>query len=46
MLLEDQLLDVWLGDAACMFNEVNALFISVKELVSGVLRDVDTFITQ
>lgn len=45
MLLDDQWLDVWLGDTACMHNEVNALFIGVKELVSGVIRDVDAFIT-
>ncbi len=45
LLLEDQWLDVWLGDTACIHNEVNALFIGVKELVSGVIRDVDAFIT-
>lgn len=44
-LLEDQRLDVWLGDTACMHNEANPLFISARELVSGVIRDVDTFIT-
>lgn len=44
-LLEDQLFDVWLGDTTCMLSEVNTLFISVKELVSRVIRGVDTFIT-
>lgn len=41
----DQRVDLWVGDPACMHNEPNTLFISVKELVSRVIRNVDTFIT-
>lgn len=44
-VLEDQRVDLWVGDPACMHNEPNTLFISVKELVSRVIRNVDTFIT-
>lgn len=34
-----------MGDTTRMQNEVNSLFICLKDVVSGVVRDVDTFIT-